>query len=41
MSEVLKEPESVSLLELRGLGKEVWTDVDAAEHVATERGSWE
>lgn len=41
LSEVLEEPEPVSLLELQGLGKEVWTDADAAEHVATERRSWD
>jgi plasmid stability protein len=41
LSEVLEEPEPVSLLELQGLGKEIWADVDAAEHVATERGSWD
>lgn len=41
LSEVLEAPEPVSLLELQGLGKEIWADVDAAEHVATERGSWD
>jgi len=41
LSEVLEEPEPVSLLELQGLGKEIWTDADATEHVATERRSWD
>jgi len=30
-----------AILELRGLGKEIWRDVDAAEHVANERDSWD
>jgi hypothetical protein len=30
-----------SLLELRGLGKEHWTGLDAADHVDTERRSWD
>lgn len=36
------EPDSVSLLKLRGLGKEHWriTD-DASEHVERERRSWD
>lgn len=41
LSEVLEEPEPVSLLDLQGLGKEIWADADAAEHVATERRSWD
>jgi hypothetical protein len=30
-----------SLLELRGLGKEVWEGVDPVEYVKQERDSWE
>ncbi len=41
LSEVLEKPEPVSLLELQGLGKEIWADADAAEHVATERRAWD
>ena len=29
-----------SILELRGLGKEVWDGVDAQEYVDRERASW-
>ncbi|MCL1473206.1 hypothetical protein [Argonema antarcticum] len=29
-----------SILELRGLGKEVWKDIDAQEYVNQERDSW-
>ncbi|HKK53642.1 MAG TPA: Arc family DNA-binding protein [Myxococcota bacterium] len=41
LSEVLEEAESASLLEFQGLGKEIWADADAAEHVETERRSWD
>lgn len=29
-----------SILELEGLGKEVWNDIDAQEYVNQERDSW-
>lgn len=32
---------SHSLRELRGLGKEVWGDIDPDEYVAKERDSWD
>ncbi len=36
-----KQPEVRSLLELRGLGKKIWIDIDAAEHVNSERDTWD
>jgi plasmid stability protein len=30
-----------SILELRGLGKSLWADIDGARHVAEERESWD
>ena len=41
LSDALAQPEPLSLLDLRGLGKEVWRDVDAAEHVKRERETWD
>jgi plasmid stability protein len=41
LAEVLEQPEPLSILDLRGLGKEVWRDVDATEHVESERRSWD
>lgn len=41
LSDALAQPEPLSLLDLRGLGKEVWRDVDAAEHVERERETWD
>jgi plasmid stability protein len=41
LSEAVAGPTRTSVLELRGLGRELWADVDAAEHVEEERGSWD
>lgn len=40
LSEVLA-PRRLSILELEGLGKELWSGVDAARHVEDERASWD
>lgn len=34
-----EEPRSI--LDLQGLGKEVWRGIDAAEHVRREREAWD
>jgi plasmid stability protein len=33
--------ETVSILELRGLGKDLWKIIDPARHVDEERRSWD
>lgn len=40
LGEALAEPKKLSLLDLQGLGKEIWNGIDAAEYVARERDSW-
>ena len=40
LSEVLA-PQRLSILELEGLGKELWSGVDAARYIDEERASWE
>jgi plasmid stability protein len=40
LSEAVETPRSTSLLELRGLGKEYWRDVDASTHVRRERADY-
>ena len=40
LSEALEAPKRSSVLELRGLGKELWL-VEAADHVKRERASWD
>ena len=37
----LDTPAPLSVLELRGLGKDLWTDVDAVAHVQQERAAWD
>ena len=39
LAKALETPKPLSILDLKGLGKEAWAGVDAAEHVARERGS--
>jgi hypothetical protein len=41
LSEALDTPAALSVLDLRGLGKEYWRDIDAADHVARERDAWD
>jgi plasmid stability protein len=41
LEDVLESPDLVSILTLRGLGKEQWTGIDAAAHVEVERKSWD
>ena len=41
LEEAVGRPQQVSILELRGLGKDVWGSTDAAAHVDDERRSWD
>jgi len=41
LSRAVEAPEPLSILDLKGLGKARWQDVDAADHVAAERASWD
>ena len=41
LSEALEAPKELSILELRGLGKEIWEGIDAAEYIRRERDSWD
>jgi plasmid stability protein len=41
LSAALDTQSSLSIMELQGLGKELWQDVDAAAHVETERAAWD
>jgi len=37
----LDSPKRLSILDLKGLGKEHWRNVDAADHVDKERATWD
>jgi plasmid stability protein len=41
LEEALERAEPVSILGLRGLGKDVWRKVDATAHVDAERQAWD
>jgi len=41
LAEALEPSKPHSILDLKGLGKEHWRGVDAAEHVEKERASWD
>jgi plasmid stability protein len=41
LSVALETPKPLSILDLRGLGKEHWRGVDPSKHVERERASWD
>lgn len=41
LEEALDREAPLSILELRGLGKEAWQGVDAPAHVEAERRTWD
>ncbi len=41
LAEALDTPKPLSILDLRGLGKEHWREHDAVEHVERERAAWD
>ena len=41
LEEATSPAETVSILELRGLGKDIWKGIDPAAHVDEERRSWD
>ena len=40
LDRAVEDREAVSLLGLKGLGKEAWKGIEAARHVDEERESW-
>jgi plasmid stability protein len=40
LAEALERSPALSILELRGLGKELWRGLDASSHIASERAAW-
>lgn len=41
LAQALEAPRPLSILELQGLGKELWLGIDAGDHVERERASWD
>ena len=40
LENALAAPEPTSILDIQGLGKDVWHRIDAVKHVRAERRSW-
>jgi plasmid stability protein len=40
LAQALEPSAASSILELRGLGKELWRGIDTASHVESERTAW-
>jgi plasmid stability protein len=40
LEDALAAPERTSILDIQGLGKDVWQRIDAAKHVRAERRAW-
>jgi plasmid stability protein len=41
LEHAMASPEPLSLLDLKGLGADLWRGRDAAAHVADERAAWD
>jgi plasmid stability protein len=41
LSEATEQPQPLSILDLRGLGKELWRTTEATGHVEQERRAWD
>jgi len=41
LSDALETKKPLSVLDLKGLGKEHWKGIDASKHVERERASWD
>jgi plasmid stability protein len=41
LEKALDESEPLSILDMEGLGEELWRNENAAEHVGQERDSWD
>ncbi len=41
LTEALGQQDPLSILELQGLGEELWSEIETARHVDEERASWD
>jgi plasmid stability protein len=41
LRDVLETPKPLSILDLKGLGKEHWIGVNPSKHIERERASWD
>lgn len=41
LDQAVEQEKTLSILELSGLGEELWRGIDAAEYIREERDSWD
>lgn len=41
LADALEIPKPLSILDLKGLGKDHWREVDPSKHIQEERNSWD
>lgn len=41
LGRAVEESEATSVLDLKGLGRELWREIDVARYLDDERGSWD
>lgn len=41
LSKAVEETEPLSIMDLKGLGKEIWKGIDPAKYIDEERRSWD
>jgi plasmid stability protein len=41
LSDAVEEPEKLNIMDLEGLGKEIWEGIDPAKYIEEERNSWD
>lgn len=41
LDSVVSEPSHLSILELQGLGKDIWTGMDTGKYIRQERQTWD
>lgn len=41
LDSAISEPSQLSILQLQGLGKEIWRGVDAGKYIEQERQTWD
>ena len=41
LDSAISEPSQLSIMDLQGLGKEIWQGADAGKYIARERKAWD
>ena len=41
LDQALNEPPRLSIMNLQGLGKDIWRDVDSDQYIEAERRAWD